>query len=214
MEILRKITVFLELAYAKIQTILGFLLSRRLLLGSGKLKAFLPSALSLTRIPLGYLLWLTVAHGGSMLAQVGIHVLTGLSDSYDGLLARRLKCTSKVGAILDPLCDKIYVFWCAAAYWDKLDHFALVGIVLIEGLIMSAQITSLVIAWYKKIHLEEADLKATIWGKSKGAAECAALLAGSIGLTKVASVLFAIAILLAVGSVVEYRLKRAARQRD
>ena len=209
MEILRKITVFLELVYAKLQITLGFLLSRHFLSGSGKLITLVPSLLSLSRIPLGYLLWTTE----SAWAQVLIHISAGLSDAYDGLLARRLNCTSRSGAVLDPLCDKIYVFWCAAAYWNKLDHFALAGIVAIEGLIMSAQITSLAIAWYKRIRLEEADLKATIWGKAKGAAECAALLAASLGLTKTAACMLLVAITLAIGSVVDYQVKRAARQR-
>ncbi len=212
LRIFSTLTHWMEMAYSQIQTLFGLFVSRRLLSGADKYKIIIPSGMSIVRIPLGYALWATVAQGGeSMLTQISIHALAGLTDSYDGLLARRLNCTSKVGAVLDPLCDKIYVFWCAAAYWDRLDHFTLAGIVTVEGLILTAQIVSLTIAWLKKIRLEEADLKATIWGKSKGAAECGALLAGSLGLTKMASVLLAIATLLAVGSVVEYQIKRARR---
>lgn len=213
MKILRKFTHFMEMAYGQIQKVLGFLLSRHFLSGCGKFAILIPASLSLVRIPLGYLLWSAVGLNASALTQISIHGLAGLSDSYDGLLARRLNSTSKIGAVLDPLCDKIYIFWCAAAYWNRLDHNVLAGIVLVEGLIMSAQITSLTIAWHKKIRLEEADLKATIWGKAKGAAECAALLAGSMRFEKTAALLLLIAIVLALGSVVEYKVKRAARQR-
>ena len=43
----------------------------------------------------------------------GIFVAMALSDLLDGLLARRLKCVTRLGAILDPLADKTLII-CAA----------------------------------------------------------------------------------------------------
>ena len=42
-------------------------------------------------------------------AAVGIFVLMALSDALDGMLARRLNQRSRLGAILDPLADKVLV---------------------------------------------------------------------------------------------------------
>lgn len=210
MKFLRKTTHSLELAYGTIQDVLGLLISSRFLSRSGKAVALLPSAMSLSRIPLGFLLWITT----SAPLQALIHIIAGLTDAYDGLLARRLKCTSKIGAVLDPVCDKVYLFWCAAAYWDKLDHFVLGMIVAIEATILLTQVIALMVATLKKIKIAEADLQSTIWGKSKFALECAALLMGSLGLTTAASLLIAIAAIFAIGSIVDYKTKRTARQRS
>ncbi len=37
-------------------------------------------------------------------------ILAGLSDCFDGFLARRFNETSRVGAVLDPLMDKFFMF--------------------------------------------------------------------------------------------------------
>jgi len=42
-------------------------------------------------------------------AALGVFVLMGLSDAVDGLLARRLNQRSRLGAILDPLADKVLI---------------------------------------------------------------------------------------------------------
>lgn len=36
-------------------------------------------------------------------------ILAGISDSVDGLIARKLKKTSRIGTFLDPLADKFFV---------------------------------------------------------------------------------------------------------
>jgi len=40
---------------------------------------------------------------------IAIFVLASITDCIDGFLARRLSCQSKLGAILDPLADKLLI---------------------------------------------------------------------------------------------------------
>ncbi len=52
---------------------------------------------------------------------VGLFVLTGLTDFLDGYLARRWNCVSKIGAILDPVADKIIL----VSFYISLMHLGL-----------------------------------------------------------------------------------------
>lgn len=67
-----------------------------------------PNALSLARlvgVPL--FLWLVLAeHDGWAL---GVLVFAGLSDWLDGKLARALNQTSRLGMVLDPAADRLYI---------------------------------------------------------------------------------------------------------
>jgi cardiolipin synthase len=77
---------------------------------------YLPNSLTILRLllalPLGVLIlrenyhWALVAGG-----------VAGLSDAFDGVLARRLNAVSRLGAILDPVADKALItvtFLCLA----------------------------------------------------------------------------------------------------
>ncbi|MCW5723372.1 MAG: CDP-alcohol phosphatidyltransferase family protein [Maricaulaceae bacterium] len=80
--------------------------------------AFVPNALTLLRLVIGpaaaACLWVSFRAGGEdqamfwwALALAGF--LTGaLSDGLDGWLARRLKAESRLGALLDPIADKVF----------------------------------------------------------------------------------------------------------
>ncbi len=69
----------------------------------------LPNVISIVRlggVPL--FLWLILvpeADGWALL----VLMLSGISDYLDGYLARRLNQTSKLGAVLDPVADRLYI---------------------------------------------------------------------------------------------------------
>jgi cardiolipin synthase len=68
-----------------------------------------PNALSVVRLALlPVFVWLVLGPEADLLA-FGVLVLIGLSDYLDGYLARRLHQTSKLGALLDPVADRLYI---------------------------------------------------------------------------------------------------------
>src|SRR5258708_11757370 len=66
----------------------------------------LPNILSLARILVAPYLFVLLWRREYGLALV-VMFLTGISDGLDGFLARRLNAHSKVGAMLDPIGDKV-----------------------------------------------------------------------------------------------------------
>ncbi|MFD1827967.1 MULTISPECIES: CDP-alcohol phosphatidyltransferase family protein [Mumia] len=69
----------------------------------------IPNALSFVRllgVPL--FLWLVLGPEADVLALV-VLVVSGFTDYLDGYLARRLGQMSKVGALLDPIADRLYI---------------------------------------------------------------------------------------------------------
>lgn len=68
-----------------------------------------PNALSLGRlIGIPVFLWLVLVEQADLWA-FAVLVIAGASDWFDGYLARRLNQRSRVGEILDPLVDRLYI---------------------------------------------------------------------------------------------------------
>ena len=75
-------------------------------MGSGASNWTIPNALTVARIlftPLFVVFFLD----GNHLAALSIFFLAGITDALDGLLARVLDQCSPLGAVLDPLADKV-----------------------------------------------------------------------------------------------------------
>ena len=72
----------------------------------------LPNLLTLSRIVtlplLAFLLWWPEWQAGYVLA-FGLYCLMGITDYFDGLLARSSGAVSRLGIFLDPIADKIMV---------------------------------------------------------------------------------------------------------
>src|SRR3954453_8477300 len=69
----------------------------------------IPNVISIIRlagVPL--FLWLILVPEADGLA-LAVLAISGISDNADGYLARRLNQTSKMGAILDPVADRMYI---------------------------------------------------------------------------------------------------------
>lgn len=69
---------------------------------------WLPNAISIARIALVIPVAWSIMHGEDETALTLI-IIAGLSDALDGLLAKRFGWTTDLGAILDPLADKLFM---------------------------------------------------------------------------------------------------------
>jgi cardiolipin synthase len=68
-----------------------------------------PNVLSVLRLALlPVFLWLVLGPEADGVA-VGVLMFMGISDFFDGYIARRWNQTSKLGAILDPVADRLYI---------------------------------------------------------------------------------------------------------
>ena len=74
-------------------------------------KMNIPNALSLFRmalLPVFVILYLYSADYGSLIYWAfGILILSGLTDSIDGIIARRFNQITDLGKLLDPMADKL-----------------------------------------------------------------------------------------------------------
>lgn len=154
----------------------------------------LPNLISLSRLPLGFLVWKFRLSPEI----VGIlFFLAMLSDLSDGMLARKTGPTV-YGAILDPICDKFFFFLCVVAYRPCFSPLVFWSLVPLEILIFLAPFVYL---WAKKPAADKAEFRSNIWGKSKFAFECLALVAAVSGFSTLASCLLFIALALALASI-------------
>jgi phosphatidylglycerophosphate synthase len=79
----------------------------------------LPNILSLMRIPLG-VVFLAV---DDMAWRAGVVAVGAATDLLDGYLARKMGTATEIGAMLDPFCDRIFVFLGLVSFLptDRLD---------------------------------------------------------------------------------------------
>jgi cardiolipin synthase len=69
---------------------------------------WLPNAISLLRIALVFPIVMLIINGGFKLA-LGLCFLAGFSDGVDGYLAKRFDWHTRLGALLDPIADKLLI---------------------------------------------------------------------------------------------------------
>lgn len=78
-----------------------------------------PNSLSLLRAPLAFLFL-----SESILIRTIAVFCAMLTDCIDGYLARRYQYTSRLGAVLDPMMDKFFVFFALSAFvFEQRLHF-------------------------------------------------------------------------------------------
>lgn len=104
----------------------------------------IPNLLSLVRL-LGvpYFFWLIVGPQADALALVVLFV-SGATDWLDGYLARRLQQFSRLGELLDPLADRLYILAALAAlYIRELIPVWVVAALLARDLVMTVVLAQL-----------------------------------------------------------------------
>lgn len=97
-----------------------------------------PNLLSLARVPLGGLFWLTLDGERGLVLSFAVLCAAALTDVLDGYVARRLKADGPtgVGSWLDPICDKIFVASVLAAiYFERRPPLGLLALIMSRELI-------------------------------------------------------------------------------
>lgn len=123
----------------------------------------LSNALTLLRLPAAFLFTVD-----NMYVRVGAIVLAMLSDILDGYYARKHKTVSQLGAILDPIMDKFFVFF-ALGILVATDHMPLWGM----AAMLSRDVFLFIFGLYLTItrSWDQFEFKSILWGKLTTAAQ-------------------------------------------
>tara|TARA_X000000950_G_scaffold284010_1_gene386171 strand:+ start:1281 stop:1841 length:561 start_codon:yes stop_codon:yes gene_type:complete len=93
--------------------------------------------LTVSRIFLGVVIFLLLTLPNSYLLALILFFLAGITDYFDGYLARKYNAVSQLGEILDPIADKILILFVLFGLAINLSSY-LIGFV--GGIIMSREI--------------------------------------------------------------------------
>lgn len=80
---------------------------------------WLPNALAVARAAAVLPVVTLLDAGGAALWALAVFSVAAVTDAIDGPLARRMGATSRLGAFLDPLADKVLVLGTLVALWDR-----------------------------------------------------------------------------------------------
>jgi CDP-diacylglycerol--glycerol-3-phosphate 3-phosphatidyltransferase len=101
-----------------------------------------------------------------------------LTDSIDGWLARKLKSTSRLGAILDPIMDKFFVYFVITILMLEAKISPVCSLALVSR-DLSLMIFSIYLAFTKQFNIKQ--LKSILLGKISTALQFATIIALSCG---------------------------------
>ena len=159
-----------------------------------------PNVLTMGRVAIiPLVLWLLDRGTPSdcMLAAI-IYSLAALTDLLDGYLARRMNVVSVLGKFLDPLCDKIFlaVILVTLLYLKVVPLWAVVLIVLRDFLILLGS--------YIILRIKSVVEVSNVFGKITGFIFGAMILAFTINLTLIGTVLMYLSIIVMTVAFITY----------
>ena len=146
----------------------------------------LPNALSLSRLVLA-LLFIPAGRA----ARIALICLAAATDFLDGWLARRTNTTTRWGALVDPIADRLFVLVAIATYLRSGELSVVESLLLLPRDIATA--LALVIARFTP-RLRSVEFKARFPGKVVTVLQLATLLALVIGLRPLMPLIAAVAI--------------------
>lgn len=178
------------------------LFDRRLL--EGELLT-IPNMFSFSRIMLGLVLLPMIVYAVPAWITLPVFLIAALTDRLDGVWAR-LEGETKLGAFLDPMCDKAFFLACLIAFYGIVSTGIFWTLVLLES--MSFAIASLVVSRrFRARRGKEVDIRANVFGKMKFSFECIGV--GALLLRQIA---FGNAILIAAVCLALVSIVRKAEQ--
>lgn len=112
---------------------------------------FIPNLITVLRILLA-LLFIPVFLSGEFARALVIFSVAAVSDFLDGYIARKFKITSKFGAMMDPLADKLLMFVTYLLFaHEKIIPYYLAAVVILRDLLI---LSVVLICLLKKIELK------------------------------------------------------------
>lgn len=124
------------------------------------MRRILPTALTLLRLVLTPVVVLAVL-GGCDRTALALFLVAGTSDGVDGLLARRWGAVSRLGAVLDPVTDKIFLMAVYVALAARgVAPWWLVALVIARDLLILLGAGLLVAAG------RAGEFRPSVWGKA------------------------------------------------
>ena len=103
----------------------------------------IPNIITLGRILLvPIIVWAIVS--SQMEIAFAVFLIAGVSDAVDGFLAKRFNMTSELGALLDPLADKMLLvsIYMALGIWGAIPRWIVILVVSRDIMIVAAVIVS------------------------------------------------------------------------
>ncbi|NKB99715.1 MAG: CDP-alcohol phosphatidyltransferase family protein [Pseudomonadales bacterium] len=141
--------------------------------------AQIPNAITILRIflvgPIGFLLW-----DDRHMDAFTLMVIAGISDAFDGFLARRFNWQSRLGATLDPLADKLLVA-CVFVVFTFQGHIPL----WVAIIVLIRDFTIVAGAGVYKVLYEEVEISPTFLSKANTAMQIIVLCLILLGLLQV-----------------------------
>jgi cardiolipin synthase (CMP-forming) len=133
-----------------------------------------PNVISMLRLPLAVIFPLVVDH---VSAALFVLIAAGLTDVLDGWLARRSGHTTAVGAVVDPIADKVFAFtvMITLLYLGRMPFWALPALLARE--ILEAPLVLWVLFSRRYRGARRAEARANIPGKIATTVQFAAVLA-------------------------------------
>ena len=117
--------------------ILSLLMIRKIILLNPRDLFLLPNLITLSRLFISIYLFYQYSYSTFPIVNlVFIIALIGISDSIDGIVARRLNQVSRLGTILDPVCDRIVFLLLLFWLFDIFPIWFFYGILVREILVM------------------------------------------------------------------------------
>lgn len=148
------------------------------ILGTQDKKSFvviaIPHAISLARPVFAGVIWWQMDAGGSFLLILSLLVIAMLTDHLDGTFARVCgNAGSRTGRFLDPACDKVFLVIMLVILRESINPIFFWGLIALETALFCIGVYALV--GEVKVTRKQVPLGANIWGKSKFALECVAV---------------------------------------
>lgn len=159
--------------------------------------------ISFSRLPTGILLIIFKFNGLGNEYYFACLAYAGLSDYFDGVIARKMKQVTEIGGGIDAGFDKIFAICATIAFWQHFWFWPLLFFLIFDAILGGLAI-SLLRAKRKGLYHGEAEVKSNWLGKLKFNLQAATLLCFILGNNHTGNYFLVVANIFAFGSLIRH----------